>query len=509
MSRPLRPVRRTNAPRVPAPARLALESLEDRTVPTTFTVTNLNDAGAGSLRQAITDANTDALPDIVKFAAGLTGTINLNLPGADDTNVGGDLDILNPVSIEGPGANVVKVKQTVPNERVFDVRPGAGANVTISGLTITGGNGDNGGGGGVNLETAAALTLAAVEITNNSTSGSRTGGGVRQALAGSILTILNSTIANNSTATTNGGGIEVINGSATITNTTISGNTAGGGSLGGGVRIGASGDSLTIRNSTITGNSATTGAGISIGAGPTVTLSSTIVAGNNPATAGDVDGALQAVSDHNLIGIDTGLTGITDGVNGNLIGTAAAPINPLLGPLQLNGGPTRTHALLAGSPALNKGFDSVGLASDQRGIPFLRLSGVAVDIGAFEVQPNPQPTAQAFQAAVQAITLLQPSGARFAAFALGDVNGDNVKDIVLAFRLRNNKLVIASFDGVSGKIVGVFQPFTAAAPSGARVQLVTVNLNADAALEIGLIVTPGGFGVPHISAFTVTGSRIL
>jgi hypothetical protein len=506
MSRPMRPVRRTYTPRVPAPARLALESLEDRTVPAPFIVTNLNDGGAGSLRQAISDANAAADADIIKFAAGLSGTINLSLAGADDTNVGGDLDILNPVSIEGPGAKVLKVKQTVANEGVFDVRPGAGASVSISGLTITGGNGDNVGGGGVNLETAANLTLLAVEVTGNSTN-NHTGGGVREANAGSVLAIINSTIANNeTTGGFNGGGIEVLHGSLTITNSTISGNTARGTQNGGGVRV-ADGTAV-IRNSTITGNSATTGAGLSVDTA-TVTLSSTIVAGNHPTTGGDVEGPVLAVSDHNLIGNDTGLTGITNGVNGNLIGTAATPINPLLGPLQFNGGPTRTHALLAGSPALNKGFDAVGLASDQRGIPFLRLSGVAVDIGAFEVQPNPQPTAQAFQAAVQAITLLQPSGARFAAFALGDVNGDNVKDIVLAFRLRNNKLLIASFDGVNGKIVGVFQPFTAAAPSGARVQLVTVNLNADPALEIGLIVTPGGLGVPHISAFTLTGTRIL
>jgi Right handed beta helix region len=498
-----------SALRATARARLALESLEDRTVPTTFTVTNLNDGGPGSLRQAITDANADALPDIITFAAGLTGTINLTIAGADDTNVAGDLDILNPVSIQGPGAKALTVKQTVANERVFDVRPGAGASVSISGLTITGGNGNNGGGGGVHVATAAALTLSALEIKGN-TSSDFAGGGVFQESAGGVMAIINSTIAGNSVTAPaiNGGGVEIIGSSATITNCTISGNSTVGPS-GGGVRV-FSTSNVVIRNSTITDNSsATDGAGVSIDPTSTGTLSSTIVAGNNPATAGDVGGTVLAASDHNLIGIGTGLTGITNGVNGNLIGTAATPINPLLGPLQLNGGQTRTHALLSGSPALNKGFDAVGLASDQRGIPFLRLSGVAVDIGAFEVQPNPQPTAQAFQAAVQAITVLQPSGIRFTAFALGDVNGDNVSDIVLAFRLRNNKLLIASFDGVNGKIVGVFQPFTAAPDPGARVKLVTVNLNADPALEIGLIVTPGSFGVPHISAFTVTGSRVL
>ena len=522
----------SNTDRHPLPrrlhTRLVLEPLEDRTVPTTFTVTNLNDGGAGSLRQAITDANSAADADLITFAAGLTGTINLSLSGADDTNVGGDLDIINPASIQGPGANILTVQQTVANERVFDVQSPAGASVAISGLTITGGNGANFGGGGVLLTTAATLTLSAVEVTANAST-MNDGGGVLQAGAG-VLSIINSTIANNYSPNP-GGGIAIFGGSTTITNSTISVNTSGGES-GGGMRV-LSGV-LTIRNSTITGNgSRISGAGISIknptifAPRPIVTLSSTIVAGNNdsPSTGGDVDGALEAASDHNLIGNSTGLTGITNGVNGNLIGTAATGINPLLGPLQFNGGPTRTHALLAASPALGRGFDEVGLSFDQRGLPFLRHFGTSVDIGAFEAQPNrphatpppnpqptppnPQPTARAFRAAVQAITLLESSGARLAAFAIGDVNGDNVGDIVVAFRLRKNKLLIATFDGVNGMIVGVFQPFPAASDPRARVKLVTVNLNSDPALEIGVIVTPGSVSLPHITAFTTTGSRIL
>jgi glucose/arabinose dehydrogenase len=125
--------------------------------------------------------------------------------------------------------------------------------------------------------------------------------------------------------------------------------------------------------------------------------------------------------------------------------------------------------------------------------------------GGFEVQP----TAQAFQAALQAITLLKPSGARLAAFAIGEVSGDFVSDVVLAFRLRNNKLLVVSFNGVSGKILGVFQPFASPLRADAKVRLVTLNLNSDAALEIGLIVTPGSSGVAHISAFSGTGMRIL
>jgi hypothetical protein len=488
--------------------RLALEPLEERTVPTTFTVNNLNDGGPGSLREAISIANASSDLDFINFVPGLSGTINLSLIGADDTNAGGDLDILHAVFIQGPGANILTVRQTALNERVFEVLPEGGTSVSISGLTITGGNGNHNGGGGVELATAANLTLSAVEITGNTISSDfASGGGVLSVTAASVLTINNSTIANNSTgAGSTGGGIAILFGSATITNSTISGNTTE--DSGGGVQV-ASGASVVIRNSTITGNSAQAGGGVRISSTSTATLSSTIVAGNNPASAGDVNGDVQATSDHNLIGKDTGLTGITNGVNGNLIGTATTPINPLLGPLQFNGGPTRTHSLLAGSPALNKGFDSVGLAADQRGVPFLRLSGPGVDIGAFERQPNPQPTSQALQAAIGAIGVLQPAGAHLAAFAFADVNADNVNDIVLAFRLRNNKLLIATFNGVSGKIVGAFQPFRNAVGTSARVQFVTLNLNSDPALEIGLIVTPGSSGVPHISAFTVIGTRVL
>jgi hypothetical protein len=492
--------RRAAAPVAASRARLALEPLEERAVPTMFTVTNLNDGGAGSLRQAITAANAAADADTINFAAGLSGTIILSLAGPDDSNAGGDLDILNPVSIRGPGANLLTVRQTAPNERVFDVQPPTGAAVAISGLTITGGHSVFDG-GGVQLVTGAALTLSAVEITGNTSGGA--GGGISQGiLPGSVMAIVNSTIANNSSGFL-GGGINTQSGSATITNCTISGNSATM-SRGGGVR--ASAGAVTIRNCTISGNSAAFGgAGISIGGVEGLTLSSTIVAGNTtPGLQHEFDGAVLATSDHNLIGDDTGLTGITNGVNGNVIGSAATPIDPRLGPLQFSGGPTRTRALLPGSLAINNGSDLAGLAADQRGFPFLRLSGAGVDIGAFETQPTPQPTAQALQAAIQ---VLQSVGGRLAAVAFGDMNGDFVNDIVLAVWLRNNRLVIVTFDGVSGKIVGVVTPFRNAVGADARVQLLTLNLNADPMLEIGLIITPGAPGVPRVSAFTATGMR--
>ena len=96
--------------------------------------------------------------------------------------------------------------------------------------------------------------------------------------------------------------------------------------------------------------------------------------------------------------MDTNLSGISNGSNGNLIGTAAAPINPMLGPLQNNGGPTKTMALLPGSPAINAGDNSLipaGVTTDQRGTGYARIDDGTVDIGAYEFVVNVPPVADA------------------------------------------------------------------------------------------------------------------
>ena len=103
-------------------------------------------------------------------------------------------------------------------------------------------------------------------------------------------------------------------------------------------------------------------------------------------TGPDIQGAVGATSSFNLIGDGSGFTGISNGTSGNQIGTNAAPLDPKLGPLADNGGPTKTHALLAHSPAFDKGnpaFNGTG-KFDQRGIGYPRLIASAVDIGAFE-----------------------------------------------------------------------------------------------------------------------------
>src|SRR5262249_10240678 len=131
--------------------------------------------------------------------------------------------------------------------------------------------------------------------------------------------------------------------------------------------------------------------------GEGATLKNTIVALNTiagTASAPDISnvpGDSRARSlGHNLIGIgDDSL--FVNGVDGDQVGSIVSPLNPGLGPLQNNGGPTLTMALLPGSPAIDKGDDSVlasplFLTTDQRGAGFPRKWNTHVDVGAFEFQ---------------------------------------------------------------------------------------------------------------------------
>ncbi len=184
-------------------------------------------------------------------------------------------------------------------------------------------------------------------------------------------------------------------GTVTVTNSTISGNIAEGtneiqGDGGGRRQIGYEGGGgilnagvLTVANSTITNNYAVTGAGGGINtynSTTTMQLSNSILANNT--SGGDL--TRTASGNYNLV--QDASYGTLTGTN-NITGQDA-----LLGPLANNGGPTQTHALLAGSPAINAGdpnFNTANTPYDQRGIGYARKSGSAIDIGAFEVQPPP------------------------------------------------------------------------------------------------------------------------
>src|SRR5262249_17094156 len=180
-----------------------------------------------------------------------------------------------------------------------------------------------------------------------------------------------------------------------ILDSTISGNTAT--SDDGGIGLGNSAtfpfdNLLTVENSTFTNNHATSGRGGGIGrafGAGIVSVESTIASGNS-AAAGGPDlfsmGAVNATT--SLIGTIAGITTF----NPDAITTLNLGKAPMLRPLAFNGGPTQTHALLPGSPAINNGANPTLLTHDQRGTGFIRSVGIGPDIGAFEVQSPPKVT---------------------------------------------------------------------------------------------------------------------
>jgi hypothetical protein len=350
-----------------------------------FTVTNTAEHDDGScttddctLLEAVNASNANADANTINFAAEVTGTIPTK------TTPGG-LSITHPVTINGPGARVLSISAESSGGRVFEV---ASENVGISGLTIANGllAGNNGAGILVN---SGSLSMTDCTIRGNYANSGGSGGGAFNSL-GAALTLLRCTVSGNLAGVAGGG---VYNdGTFSATNCTISGNTAvNGGGLTSKFQNGA--PSSVLRNCTVTGNHASStlttngegGGGIyAEGGAQQYHVANTLVAGNfsasSPQTNPDVRGNFTS-GGHNFIGIVGFSTGLTNGTNGDQIGTSAAPLNPLLDPiLKNNGGATDTHALGSGSNAINAGDNSLAPQTDQRG--YLR-SGVS-DIGAFE-----------------------------------------------------------------------------------------------------------------------------
>ena len=232
-------------------------------------------------------------------------------------------------------------------------------------------------GGGIS--TSGVLTLNGSTVSGNRSRSN--GGGIN---ADDQTNLINSTV-NNNVADGDGGGIwfDFI-GVLKLINSTVTGNEAGGN--GGGIFDQAGG--VNLINSTISSNVAADGGGIYIQCN--VFLSSCL---SDAKTANSIiatnvgqncagDGPI-ASRGYNLIGDVTGCmyeSHFTD-----LVGTAGSPIDPLLGPLQGNGGPTRTHAMHPDSPAVDQiPVEGCRVTTDQRGVH--RPQGVSCDIGAFELR---------------------------------------------------------------------------------------------------------------------------
>ena len=344
-------------------------------------------SGNTSLRAAIEESNALTGADTINIGA---GTFTLGL---------GEITITSDITITGAGVDQTFIDGATL-DRIFFITSGT---VTISDLTIMGGSATGGGssgqGGGMYIASAADVTLNNVVLTANNASG--TGGALhnlgtltlnnvtanlnnadRGAAINNIgvLVIADSTLSNN-TADSAGGAIRNsgTGGLLTMTNVTISGNTVTSGT-GGGIDNYANGAIATLTNVTVTNNSASTGSGIRSFSGNT-TLSNTIVAGNlgSPDLAGDFTS--NVAGGNNFIGDVGTASGFTDSVNGDQVGTTVSPIDPLLGALADNGGPTLSHALLTGSTAIDGGTNTGAPATDQRGTA--RDDGT-IDIGAFE-----------------------------------------------------------------------------------------------------------------------------
>jgi uncharacterized repeat protein (TIGR01451 family) len=412
-------------------------------------VTTNADSGAGSLRQAISTA-----------CDGSTISFDMNQVVSPIQLSTGELAISKNLTIAGPGPNLLTITSN-QTSRVFNI---GGVTAVISGLTVANAKVVNASGGGISIDAAGTLTLTDITLSGNSAnangSGASSGGGIYNL---GTVTINNSTLNGNSVSggSSNQGGAIFNNGTATIINSTLSGNTVSsnvsGGAFGGAINnqstltltnstlngnaaTGGSENSgggiyntndATISNSTFNGNSASGGSqnrgggiylatgtvtitngtlsgnsvggsgtneggGIYILSGGSTNARNTIIANNIAANGPDVSGTINSQG-HNLIFNQSGAT-----ITGDTTGNLPAGTNPQLGPLQNNGGPTQTMALLVGSPALDAGDNCVvdntcsvalpgSITTDQRG--FARnVDGpdadttATVDIGALEAQ---------------------------------------------------------------------------------------------------------------------------
>jgi hypothetical protein len=357
-------------------------------------VSNTGDDGSAGQLRTIVAAAVDG--DVVIVPAGTIvlamGSIGLT---ADLTLIGAGRDL---TVLDGGGTSHV-------------LSVAAGAEVVVSGVTIrngvrttgTGGGIENLGtltlvdasvedcraeaGGGISNRAGAVLTLQTVTVRRNSTASiTSLGGGL---LNDGTMTITESTVSANATggptSSSNGGGIANA-GTLTIANTTISGNTAFGAG-GGGIHHTPFAGPLVLSNVTITDNrSSDYGGGLSLHGGH-VTVVNSIVAGNRgSATKRQPDCTSGPTSfdafSYSLLGDSNGCT-LPAGAVGNVLDT-----NPRIAALADNGGPTETHALQPGSPAVDAGSDASCPLTDQRGtarpIDGNRDGVATCDIGAYE-----------------------------------------------------------------------------------------------------------------------------
>jgi CSLREA domain-containing protein len=349
-----------------------------------LTVTSLDDTDDAacnahcSLREAVKFA---AANDTIIFDRALRGgTIQLIRT----------LLIEKALTIDAPN----KRRITLKGNNTFRIIEARGI-ISIDGLIIRDGAAADGDGGGIYVRppSAAVLNLTNVALLNNT---AQRGGAIY--MNNGTLYLFDSAVAGNTASAANGaGGVDVFRTTTRITNSTFSGNQSTSTESGvGAIKITDS-QIFQIIHSTIVYNSSNgSQATSSVGgllaqngiAGP---FWNTIIAQNtglNPDFYGRAGGS------HSLVGIVPDNSGMVNGVSGNIVGTADAPLNPQIGVLTDNGGGLPTHALLSSSRAIDAGdnelsFDRQGnpLIIDQRG--YNRIINSTVDMGAYEFNAQP------------------------------------------------------------------------------------------------------------------------
>jgi hypothetical protein len=331
-----------------------------------------NYQGSVTLNDAtITDSHGDRVTGLAIDNLGTMTIHNSTISGNSGT-------LLQSNVSNRPGATMV-VEDSVISQNSSNI--GNNGTLTLTRCTVAQNTGAFGGG----LNNAGSASVIDSTIANNAAS--PTGGGIFNEFG--QLTVRGSTISGNTAVYA--GGIFNLEHTLTVTDSTISGNTAerqGGGILNGGAE-GFNGFAE-ITGSTITGNVTTVNynpewGGGGIYADLRTVIRNTIIAGNQSTGQGpDVNGSIISLG-YNLIGANDASSGWT---GTDRTGTSTNPLDPALGPLQDNGGPTATHALLLGSPAIGAGDPSLGGTLDQRGS--VRGFTTRVDIGAFATEAASQ-----------------------------------------------------------------------------------------------------------------------
>ncbi len=373
-------------------------------------VINVPAGDTGALIDAINAANVAPDPAVINLGG---GTYVLTVIDNSNDGDNGLPTILTDMTFNG-NSSIIERSPGAPPFRIFNIGGGQGATptVTFNNLTIRNGVSTSIGGGGINNSSDGTVNINDCIVADN-TRQSGQSAGINNDLFGT-MNIYRTTVTRNihpGDGSGVGGVMNDFGGVLNITESTISDNV---GPRAGGVGNNAGAGIINILNTTISGNSATrndeSGGGIWINSSGPVNIDSSTVTDNAGPIGGNIglgSSNSQAFIINTIIGgsigspscyLEDGAVIISEGYNidqgsscgFNSIGDKSNT-NPLIGPLQNNGGPTDTHALLETSPALDMGnVDCPPPDTDQRGIP--RPQGDRCDIGAFEVASANIPT---------------------------------------------------------------------------------------------------------------------